>query len=126
MKTFSLGAILSVTTGKVIAEVGDIHELLDHMTGDALMTHQLPRAMDECEGPLREQFPSLPTDVPPIETWDDVATWLAPLIAAHGELHEVRPLRPGQHTVINPLAELAMNYPHVRVIAVMPDGGDPS
>ena len=124
MKTFSLGAILSVTTGILLADIGEVHELLDHMTGDTLFTHQLPRAGRGCEGPLREQFPSLPTEIPELDGWEACAAYLAPLIAAHGERHEVQPLRSEQHTVIDPLAEMAMNYPHVEVIQVELGGGE--
>jgi hypothetical protein len=122
-KTFSLGAILSVTTGILLCDFGEVHELLDHMTGDALFTYQLPRAARECEGPLRDQFPQLegievPVSLPSPELY---VQWVETLHERYGEQHEVQPMRPGEHTVINPFDELAMNYAHVEIIPVVAD-----
>lgn len=114
MKTFSLGAILSVTTGIALCEFSEIHQLLDHMTGDTLHAHQLPRASDECEDDLRSQFPQLadievPANLPRPELY---VQWVETLHGQYGARHEVRPLRPGQHTVIEP-------------VTVVIDGGEP-
>jgi hypothetical protein len=36
-----------------------VYDILNFLTGDNLFTHQLPRAMRECEPWLRTQFPDL-------------------------------------------------------------------
>lgn len=125
MKSFSIGAILSVTTGVLLADIGEVHELLDHMTGDTLFTHQLPRAATECVGPLREQFPQFDgIEVPTFDAPEYYAEWASDQGHAYGDWHEVRPLEPGQHVRRNPLAELAeMTRPDAEIIVVVPEDG---
>lgn len=125
MKTFSFGAILSVTTGILSADMGEVHELLDYMTGDQLFTHQLPRAANECEDELRAQFPAIAAIVvEEADGPDAYMAWVELMAHVYGAHFEVAPLRSEQHTVIDPLVEMAMNYPHVKVIPVEVDGGD--
>ena len=61
MRHFHIGAILSVTTGRLVAPNGieDVYSILNHMTGDNLFTHQLPRAGEECKPWLLRQHPQL-------------------------------------------------------------------
>lgn len=126
---FHLGDILSVTTDRLLSpdRIGGVYRLLNHMTGDNLMTHQLPRASDECRPYLLAQFPELADVVVP-EFPDEAAVWrwLDGQVTQRGAYFTVQPLASGCHTVIDPLAELAMNYPHLQVIPVeVPEGGDP-
>jgi hypothetical protein len=60
-KSFHLGAVLTITTGIMVAPggVGDIYDILNWMTGENLFTHQLPRASDECEPVLKDLYPGL-------------------------------------------------------------------
>jgi hypothetical protein len=124
-RKFHLGDVLSVTTGRLVApgHMPAVHELLDYLTGDVLMTHQLPRAVGECAPHLLRQHPQL-AGVPLPESFDgeaDVLAWLAEQVATYGEHLVVAPLPPEDHTRINPLTELAMNYPHLVVIPVVRD-----
>ena len=48
-KTFDLGTVLTVTTGRLLTDIGNLYEILNFMTGDDLMTHQLPRATEACK-----------------------------------------------------------------------------
>lgn len=65
-RTFGLGAILTVTTDVfLVADIGDIYQLLNYMTGDNLFTHQLPRAAGECKPALLAQHPNWPTSTYP-------------------------------------------------------------
>lgn len=120
MKTFHLGAILSVATGIMLAaKFADVHELLDHMTGDTLFTHQLPRACGECAPELLRQLPDLAgIEVPQFASPQDYMDWLDMQVIRYGAFHEVQPLKSADHTVIDPLAELAMVAPHMTVIPV--------
>lgn len=45
-KRFHLGDVLSITTGHLLSprHMEGVYEILNHMTGDQLFTHQLPRA----------------------------------------------------------------------------------
>jgi hypothetical protein len=131
-KTFHLGDVLSITTGRLVSprHMEGVYDILDWMTGDSLMTHQLPRAVDECQGPLLAQHP----DLAAIEVPDDfgegghaeqaVSNWLAELAAAYGETREVTPLAEGEHARIDPIAELrTMIRPDAEIIGVVvPDG----
>lgn len=121
-RTFPLGVILSVTTGIVLAEIGDVHEFLDFMTGDQLLTHQLPRASEECKEPLLQQFPQLEgVQVPPISDWAECEAFLKYQGAIRGSFFEVRPLDPDDHTSIDPLVELKQ-MTDAPIIAVRMDG----
>lgn len=58
-KRFTLGAVLSVTTHRLLTDIGDLYGILGWMTDDAPMTHQLPRFNAECEPWLLRWFPQL-------------------------------------------------------------------
>lgn len=66
MKLFHISDVLSVTTGRLVPSrhMDGIYEILNFLTGDNLFTHQLPRAMRECEPWLKTQFPQLMADSP--------------------------------------------------------------
>jgi hypothetical protein len=128
-RTFHLGDILSVTTGRLVSprHMEGVHDILDWMTGDSLMTHQLPRAMDECQGPLLAQHQDLAAVEVPDDFGDSeeaVRSWLAEQVTAYGETREVAPLAGGEHARIDPIAELrTMIRPDAEIIGVVvPDG----
>lgn len=67
-KTFELGTVLTVTTGRLITKadaehpgngIGHLYELLGHMTNEAPFTHSLGRFSDACKPVLLEMFPEL-------------------------------------------------------------------
>lgn len=128
-RPFSLGAILSVTTGRLLADIGDVHELLDFMTGDTLFTHQLPRAIDEACPVILRQHADLAEAIAPadFDGPEGVNRWLAAQIGEYGPDRYLRPMDPADHTVIDPLAELRMRAPHIEVISIVtpeaPDAG---
>lgn len=128
-KTFHIGDILSVTTGKLISprHIGGVYDILGWMSGEDLMTHQLSRVSRECEGPLREQFPDLAAiEVPGwVNSEETLTTWLAEVTATHGTTREVAPLADGDHTYIDPITEMHKVAPNAEIITVeMPgDGG---
>ena len=130
-KTFHLGDILSITTGRLVSprHISRPRDILDWMTGDHLMTHQLPRACGECEGPLLAQHPDLRNiEVPAdLRGKEGVDAWLAAQVAVYGETREVAPLDDEDHTSIDPLEELRMMRPDGEIIAVtLPDAVEPS
>lgn len=120
-----LGDVLSITTGRFFAPggFGDVHALLDFMTGDTLFTHQIPRACEECAPALLRQFPVLAEVQVPAEFPDTAAVdrWLAERVAEYGEHFDVAPLGEGEHEHRNPLAELAeMLGPEKPIVVVVP------
>lgn len=120
-RMFGLGAILTVTTDRMLArDIGDIYELLNFMTGDNLFTHQLPRAAGECKPALLEQHPQLADiAVPDLPDADAYMAYLADLEDAYDAQLAVTPLPDHAHTHIDPLTELADMMPDKPIIAVV-------
>jgi len=121
-RDFHLGDILSITTGRLVSprHIGGVHDILNYMTGDNLFTHQLPRAMRECQGPLLAQHP----DLAAVETPEDfggkegVDAWLAAQVALFGAARPVAVLAAEDHTRMDPLTELQAMRPDCPVIVV--------
>jgi hypothetical protein len=96
------------------------------MTGDRLFSHQLPRACDECQGPLLAQHPDLAAVETPGSFGDTpeaakaaVEAWLAEQAAEYGETREVAPLAAEDHTRIDPLTELrAKMRPDAEIVVI--------
>jgi hypothetical protein len=62
----SVGAILSITTGVLLADLDDVFGLQDFLAGRALMTHERTIRGDEQTAILLRQFPRLAeVTVPP-------------------------------------------------------------
>jgi hypothetical protein len=132
-RSFHLGDILSLTTGRLVSprHMDGVHDLCSFMAGEPVWTHQLPRVARECEPALLAQHPDLADiEVPDFPAGSGAAgavdRWLSDQVARFGEWREVLPLKPDDHTSIDSLAELAMNHPGTKVIAVaLPDEEGP-
>lgn len=120
---FTLGEVLSVTTGTLLCEIGRVYAILNHMTGDNLYTHQLPRASRECAPHLLERFPHLKVVNVEGVGRDNWATWLHDQILEYGNEFEVDPLPPHAHEFIDPISELAEKVHPDKIIEVRL-GGD--
>lgn len=120
-KRFHVGDILSVTHERLVSpdHIGGVYNILGWMSGEDLMTHQLPRVSDECAPLLREQFPDLAaidmTDVK-ITSQAECITWLASLESEYGTHRDVRPLAADDHTRIDPICEIKMIRPDLPII----------
>lgn len=122
-REFHIGDIISVTDGHTVSprHIGGVYDILGWMTGESLMTHQLPRASDECLPSLAAQHPDIAAiKFPERDDWtaESVAEWLAGEVAVHGETRPVRPLAPEDHTAIDPITELRMMRPDDPIIVV--------
>lgn len=120
-KTFHIGDILSVLSGKLVSprHIGGIYAICDWMTDRSNMTHQLPRVSSEIEPQLREDFPDLAAvEVPAgLNSEQKVLDFLASLDM--GETREVERLRDSaDHTDIDPIAEIRMINPDAKIIAI--------
>lgn len=104
--TFTLGAVLTVLSGKLLCDMDEVYRILNHMTGESLFTHQLPRAARVCEAALAQQHPDLAlldwSGVTP-ESWRQ---WLAETVEMWGPTREVKPLPTGFYEAQDPIAEL--------------------
>lgn len=104
--THPLAAVLTVITGRLLCPIDEVYQLLNAMTGDNLFTHQLVRAVNECGGPLAEQFPHLTAiTVPDTDSDSMVRAWIAEQEITFGQSLTVQPLDSWQH--IDPITELA-------------------
>lgn len=123
-KTFPLGTVLSITTGRMLAPNGmsGVYEILNHMTGDSIYTHQIPRVCKECAPYLLKQFPQLAEiDVASV-TKDNWAAFMNDLSQRHPAEYAVEPLPAGEHYEIDPVSELAEMI-HPSKIVVVRAGG---
>lgn len=121
-KEFHIGDILSVTTGRLVSprHIGGVYDILGWMSGESLMTHQLPRVSEECEGPLKEQHPDLAEVVVPesVKSEETLLFWLAEVTERYGVTRPVSPLASGDHTYIDPIAEIKMIRPDMPIIGI--------
>jgi hypothetical protein len=109
IRSFDLGDILSVTTGYLVSKrhIGGVYDILNHMTGDNLFTHQLPRAADMCKPAILDQHPQLALVASP-ETFDGkahVESWLVEQEDAYGLTLPILPLASWRQR--DPIEELA-------------------
>lgn len=125
-KSFHIGDILSITDGHLISprHIEGVYDILGWLTGESLMTHQLPRVSRECEDPLREMFPDLAAIKVPggLNSEEKVLTYLASIVGEHGTHRDVPKLDPLDHTPIDPIQELKMLKPDAQIIEVHLDG----
>jgi hypothetical protein len=121
-KDFHIGDILSVTTGRLVSprHIGGVYDILNWMTGENLMTHQLPRVSEECEPFLKAQHPDLSEVVVPdgVNSEESLLFWLAEMTERYGVTRPVSPLAPADHTHIDPFAEIKMIRPDMPIIGV--------
>lgn len=122
-REFPLGCILSVTTGKLVAEdhMSGFYEILNYMTSDNLFTHQLPRAAGACKPSLLAQHPRLELlsgDDINNENWEE---WLSAAKEIHGSHLPVAPLSEHEWERIDPISEAAEKIHPDRIIAVTTD-----
>lgn len=123
MKEFHIGDILSVTHNKLLSprHIEGVYDILGHMTGENLYTHQLPRVAREARPVLLEALPFLAgisvSDIDP-HNWE---ARLADIAAEHGAMHPVPMLTMDQHERIDPLSELAEKVHPDKIVVVKSD-----
>lgn len=136
-KQFSLRAVLTVTTGRLLTQregprdngIGQLYEILNWITGDDLFTHQLPRAGETCKPYLLSLFPELAkaTDALPLldqslalHGEDAVDHWLTQIKTLSPELRDswdIAPMPEGW-TTIDPMIELESMVGKEKIITV--------
>jgi len=108
-RDFDLGDVLSVTTGRLVSprHIDGVYDILGFLTGERLMTHQLPRACDECKPEVLRQHPDLADlDVPEgLDSEEKVLAWLDNAKLDYGFTRELTPLL--GHVGQDPIEELA-------------------
>jgi hypothetical protein len=104
-KNFDLGTILSIITPILLTDIGNVYEILNYMTGESLMTHQLPRVCKECASIILQQYPQL-TNINSNNI--DTTNWkefLDGQIERFGNSFEIIPVGLFEHKYIDPIQE---------------------
>lgn len=82
----SLGAILTVTTGRFLTpDIGDLYTLLGFMVGYEVFTHEIPDACNQAALELLRQFPQLADVDASSVTEDNWRDWLDEQEAKYGK-----------------------------------------
>jgi len=120
-KTFTLETLLTVTTGRLLTDIGDLYKILGWMTNDEPFTHQLPRFAEECKTWLYHWWPELgiaEASLVKLDKWlsvdntngpEAIKMWKAELKMMQPELkneYEVPQIHVGDHKRKNPADEL--------------------
>jgi hypothetical protein len=97
----------------------ELADVLSHMTGDSIMTHQLPLAADAVKPDVLAQHQWLNGLTVPDTVTDEAAAkrFLAEVARIYGEWHELEPapLSWGQH---DPIQDFTNQYPGTPMIAI--------
>lgn len=124
MKTerFHLGDVLSITTGRLVSptHMDGIYRICEHLAGEPVWTHQLPRVSREATPHLLAQFPQLAGITGEDVTRENHADWLAARVAEVGEWFDVAPMSADQHESIDPISELAEKVHPSKILTVSP------
>ena len=115
---FTAGEIITAGTGKLCCQMDGAYRIMSFLTGEALFTHQLPRAFKLCEPWVRSMHPwllKLDESKCTPETWKE---WLADAVARYGDRHYLLPLPSGTWLPIDPVAEAEMLFGKDRVSVV--------
>ena len=115
-----LADVLSVTTGRLLSRDGmaGVYRALQYLTGDPIMTHQIPRALDACCPKVLEQHPQL-LDVAPGADAEgaEIGAWLTAQERRFGLTLPLAPIDGWEHR--DPVAELVEMMGPERVIPVV-------
>lgn len=121
-RRFHLGDLLSVTDGKLVSpdHIDGVYNLVDFVTGQQHMTHQLPRAADVVKPWLLEQHPWLADIVVPagLGSKEAVMSWLATATGVVGSFHEVTAMPFGMYVGRDPMLEAEEMVGQDRVLRV--------
>jgi len=109
LREFSLGDVLCVSTGRLVSRRGmdAVYDVLNFLTRDNLFTHQLPRALRECQPWVIRQHPQLAAVDASAVNAENLETWLLEQEARFGSTLQPEPIPRDDHTVRDPLAEIA-------------------
>lgn len=121
-RTFPIAAILSASTGIMVCEkFSDVHELIEHLAGGPVWTHQLPAAMDALLPGLVGQLPWL-ADIkaPNLNGKAECLDWATAQAERYGADHAVTEIEGGWGQ--DPIASLVQMVGRDRVIPVVVDG----
>ena len=122
-RKFHIGDVLSVITGYLVSPggIGDIYEILNHMAGERLFTHQLPRVSREAAPLLLARYPRLADVDASGSAPENISGRLKEWAAIYGEMLAVPTMTSSQHERIDALSELAERVHASRIFVVAPE-----
>lgn len=93
-KSFTLDAVLTVTSGILLTPIDELYKILDYLTGQQLFTHQLPRAADFAKPHILKKYPELKNiDIPEVSSEEEVKSFLDSLKEkGMNEVYELDPM----------------------------------
>ena len=95
MDRFHLSDVLSVTTGMLVStrNMRGVYDILNHMVGSEVYTHNIPKAISVCCPSILRQYPELAEVSIDVELDEDArAEWLQKQIDKYGEFLDILPL----------------------------------
>jgi hypothetical protein len=126
-KTFPIGAVLSVVTGRLVSEnhMTGIYDVLSWMTGENVYTHQIPRISREATPVILAMHPHLKATIDEAEqiTPENVWNWLATWKDRYGDEIAVPLMSIAEHERIDPQSELAEMVHPDRIVTIDLKGG---
>jgi hypothetical protein len=74
MKEFSPGAVLTITTGKLLTDFDNLYQILSYLTGYSVMTHEISSLVKEFQPYILDLFPELEklNRIAPMEELEDM------------------------------------------------------
>ena len=106
-RTFDLGSVLTVTTGRLFTEMDNVYDILNYLSNDNIFTHQIPRVMKAAQPYVLARYPQLEgvgQDVV-INGWEDVKTFLDSQKAVLGDSFALSPMPREMCEHIDPIEE---------------------
>lgn len=121
-RTFPIGVILSASTGVFVCDrFADVHELIEHLAGGPVWTHQLGDAVESLLPGLVAQLPWLAgVPAPSLSGEEECRAWVVEQSERYGAEHAVTPVRYGWSR--NPITDLAAVVGPDRVTPIVVDG----
>jgi hypothetical protein len=117
-RTFTLGQILSVTTGRLLCKVGDLYDILNYMTGSSIFTHQIPSACEVVAPSIRAQHPALSGITAQEVTPKNWRGWMAAQEITFGAKRALVPLPAGMWPDADPVDGLGRMAGKGKVVVV--------
>lgn len=114
---FPLNQVLTITTGRLLCDIGDVYGILNFLTGDNLFTHQLPRGVEFCQPKILEQYPELAEVDDSGVTSENWREWLDKMKSKLPAEYELSPLENWKSR--NPIEEAEEMIGKEKVITVV-------
>lgn len=121
-KLFSLGAILSIVDGHLVApnKMDDVYAIMDYLTGDKLSTIGLLAAKEPCKAALLEQHPQL-ADVAGTCTTETWRAWIAAQVERFGAELPVLPMAKWEkRSIADDILDINRLAPNAEILVVEP------